>query len=67
MKQLKCKNCGSNHIMKCLCFGLPMKLCIDCTTGWGIGSYLFGWSGGHLLAYQGNYWYALWYWLTRWQ
>lgn len=68
-EKIKCKNpeCDCDYVLKCICFGLPMKLCPECSTGWGPGAYLFGWSNGQLLAYKGGYWRTLWYWLTHWR
>jgi hypothetical protein len=60
---LTCKKCGSIRVMKCLCFGLPMKLCDECNTGWGIGTYLFSRSTGVLMLYRGSYWKALFTWV----
>lgn len=62
---MKCKACKGDNVLKCICFGLPMKLCEDCSTGWGIRSYLFGYSNGQLMTYEGSYWRALWHWLFQ--
>ena len=65
----QCPNCRSSAFpsgtptTKCIVLGLPMWLCPQCGTGGGAGSYVFKYSNGRLMMYEGGYWRALWHWL----
>jgi len=63
MRKLKCKRCKGPNVLKCICFGLPMKICEDCNAGWGIGTRFFPYSNGMLMIYTRGYWRALLNWL----
>lgn len=60
----KCVYCGDEKVAKCLVFGLPLKLCDECKTAWGIGAYLLKYSGGRVMQYRCGYFRALWHFLA---
>lgn len=63
----KCPACGHESV-KVLYAGIPFKLCNNeqCNTIFGLGSYLITLLpfNGMLVEYEGNYFEALWFFLT---
>ena len=63
-----CIHCENEKAEKVMMFGLPMKFCPKCKCLWGLGGlerWLWQWSGGVMMRYDCNYFFALWHWLTN--
>ena len=70
---MNCPNCQSENTTKAIAVAMPMKLCLDCGTIWGLFSYIYVvfamleaiFNDGYcsMMGYEGSYLDALKIWI----
>lgn len=62
----RCLECGRSNVAKVIYLGLPMRLCLECSTLYGFWAWVPGiYFNGGFMVYRGPYLNALWHWIIN--